>query len=140
MIAAGYGDVIGKYTSVADWRLGHLLWGEPYMESAALGTLAAVQLCVDNTEAISRASPEGLRALMQALLATGDNMLDFGGSQPASGAEHHYSHFWEMKLLREGRPALLHGAKVGVAATKVAEIYSAVRAMSLDEVFALEVF
>ncbi len=134
MIAAGYGDVIGKYTSVADWRLGHLLWDEPFLESAALGTLDAVQLCVDNTEAISQASPDGLRALMQALLATGDNMLDFGGSQPASGSEHHYSHFWEMKLLREGRPALLHGAKVGVAATKVAEIYAAVRAMSLDEV------
>ena len=134
MIAAGYGDVIGKYTSVADWRLGHLLWDEPYMESAALGTLDAVQLCVDNTKAISQALPDGLRALMQALLATGDNMLDFGGSQPASGSEHHYSHFWEMKLLREGRPALLHGAKVGVAATKVAEIYAAVRAMSFDEV------
>ncbi len=134
MIAAGFGDVIGKYTSVADWRLGHLIWGEPYDESVAQGTLKAVQLCVSNTEAISQATPDGVRALMKALLATGDCMLDFGGSQPASGSEHHYSHYWEMKLLREGRPALLHGAKVGVAATKVAELYAAVRAMPISEV------
>ena len=24
------------------------------------------------------------------------------------------SHFWEMKLLREGRHSVLHGAKVGI--------------------------
>jgi glycerol-1-phosphate dehydrogenase [NAD(P)+] len=57
-------------------------------------------------------------------------MLDFGQSRPASGAEHHYSHFWEMKLLHEGRPAVLHGAKVGVATVLVAELYDRLRAIS----------
>ncbi|NLF78302.1 MAG: sn-glycerol-1-phosphate dehydrogenase, partial [Chloroflexi bacterium] len=28
--AAGFGDVIGKTTALADWRLGYLLWGEPH--------------------------------------------------------------------------------------------------------------
>jgi glycerol-1-phosphate dehydrogenase [NAD(P)+] len=60
-------------------------------------------------------------------------MLDFGESRPASGAEHHTSHYWEMKLLREGRPAILHGAKVGVATVMVAQLYDRVRALSRAE-------
>ena len=30
MIAAGVGDVIAKWTSTADWKLGRLLWGDRY--------------------------------------------------------------------------------------------------------------
>jgi glycerol-1-phosphate dehydrogenase [NAD(P)+] len=60
-------------------------------------------------------------------------MLDFGSSLPASGGEHHYSHFWEMKLLREGKPAILHGAKVGVAAIFIAGQYERIRRLSVDE-------
>ena len=43
LIAAGFGDMLGKYTSIADWRLGRLLWEEPYEESIAERTLAAVK-------------------------------------------------------------------------------------------------
>ncbi len=39
---------------------------------------------------------------MEGLIEAGFCMLDFGNSNPASGAEHHMSHYWEMKLLREG--------------------------------------
>ncbi len=115
MIAAGFADMLGKLTSIADWRIGRLVWDEPYDESIAERTLAAVQICIDNAEAIGRGSSDGIAKLMDALLESGYCMLDFGSSRPASGAEHHYSHYWEMKLLREGRPAILHGAKVGVA-------------------------
>jgi glycerol-1-phosphate dehydrogenase [NAD(P)+] len=134
MIAAGFGDMLGKYTSIADWRLGQLLWDEPYDESIALRTLAAVQQCTDNVEGIGRAEPQALGALFDALVESGYCMLDFGQSRPASGAEHHYSHFWEMKLLREGRPAVLHGAKVGVATVLVAGLYDRVRTLSRDQV------
>jgi glycerol-1-phosphate dehydrogenase [NAD(P)+] len=134
LIAAGFGDMLGKYTSVADWRLGRLLWGEPYDDEIAQRTLAAVQYCVDRVDAISEASPDGVRGLLEALIESGYCMLDFGTSRPASGAEHHYSHFWEMKLLREGRPAILHGAKVGVATTLVAELYAQVRRLSHAQV------
>jgi glycerol-1-phosphate dehydrogenase [NAD(P)+] len=134
MIAAGFGDMLGKYTSIADWRLGQLLWDEPYDESIALRTLSAVQQCTDNVEGIGRAEPQALGALFDALVESGYCMLDFGQSRPASGAEHHYSHFWEMKLLREGRPAVLHGAKVGVATVLVAGLYDRVRSLSRDQV------
>jgi len=134
MIAAGFADMLGKLTSIADWRIGHLLWNEPYDESIALRTLAAVQICVDNADAIGQGSPTGIRRLLDALLESGYCMLDFGSSRPASGAEHHYSHYWEMKLLREGRPAILHGAKVGVATVLVAGLYDRIRQLSRQQV------
>lgn len=130
LIAAGLGDMLGKYTSIADWRLGHLLWDEPYDDVIARRTLDAVDFCVDHVDAIGAATPEGVTALLEGLIESGYCMLDFGASRPASGAEHHYSHFWEMKLLREGRPAILHGAKVGVATALAAEQYAKVRRLS----------
>ena len=130
MIAAGFADMLGKLTSVADWRIGRLLWDEPYDEAIARRTLDAVQICIDNADGIGAGEPAGIARLLDALLESGYCMLDFGSSRPASGAEHHYSHYWEMMLLREGRPAILHGAKVGVATVMVAEIYDRVRQLS----------
>lgn len=130
LIAAGLGDMLGKYTSIADWRLGRLLWDEPYDDEIAQRTLTAVQFCADRVDAISEASTDGVSALLEGLIESGYCMLDFGASRPASGAEHHYSHFWEMKLLREGRPAILHGAKVGVATVLVADQYAQIRRLS----------
>lgn len=134
MIAAGFGDMLGKATSVADWRIGRLLWDEPYDESIARRTLTAVDLCVANAPAIGQGDQAAIRVLMEALIESGFCMLDFGTSRPASGAEHHYSHYWEMKLLQEGRPAILHGAKVGVATALVAGYYDQFRRMSRQDV------
>lgn len=133
MIAAGFADMLGKLTSIADWRIGRLLWNEPYEESISVRTLAAVKLCTDNAEDIGQGSPEAVRVLLDALLESGYCMLDFGSSRPASGAEHHLSHYWEMKLLQEGRPAILHGAKVGVATALVAGLYAELRDLSREE-------
>ena len=60
-------------------------------------------------------------------------MLDFGSSRPASGSEHHASHYWEMMLLQQHRPAILHGAKVGFALIHIARQYAQIRAMSRRE-------
>jgi glycerol-1-phosphate dehydrogenase [NAD(P)+] len=127
MIAAGLGDMLGKFTSIADFRLGHLLWHEPYDEEIAQRTLRAAQLCVDHAEEIAQATPAGIRILLDALIESGFCMLDFGNSRPASGIEHHTSHVWEMKLLQAGRPAILHGAKVGYATILAAQLYERVR-------------
>ena len=134
MIAAGFGDMLGKFTSIADFRLGHLLWDEPYDETIARRTLGAAQLCVDQAVEIGNGSPTGIHSLMDALVESGFCMLDFGNSRPASGAEHHYSHYWEMTLLQENRPAILHGAKVGFATILVAQMYEQIGQLSRDQV------
>lgn len=132
MSAAGYADIIGKITSLADWKIGHLIWDEPYDESITQRTQKVIDSCIENRQEIRQRTPRGIETLMHALVESGLCMVDFGESRPASGAEHHLSHFWEMELLRTGRPAILHGAKVGVATVIVANLYERIRATSCD--------
>ncbi len=133
MIAAGFGDMLGKYTALADWRLGHILWDEPYDDEIANRSRRALDHCMAQLDGIARASQAGIRSLMDSLIASGLSMLAFGHSHPASGAEHHISHFWEMLLLRQGRPAILHGAKVGVGCILVASRYQRIIEMDAQE-------
>lgn len=133
MIAAGFGDLIAKLTSVADWELGHLLWGEPYDAAIAERSRNAAWAAVHRLDAIANAECEGVKTLMEGLIESGFCMLDFGETRPASGAEHHISHLWEMMLLREGRHSVLHGAKVGVAVIVSAQRYDAIKAMPRSE-------
>lgn len=123
LVAAGFGDMLGKYTSLFDWRFSHLTAGEPYDEQAALITEQALISCVQHAREIGDRTEAGITALMSALINSGIAMLLFGQSHPASGAEHHLSHYWEMEYLRSGRRALLHGAKVGVACVEIARLY-----------------
>ena len=134
LIAAGFGDMLGKYTSLADWKLGQLLWDEPYSEPVAQRTRHALQGCVRHAPEIGKASEEGIHDLMEGLVESGLCMLEFGNSRPAAGAEHYLSHYLEMKLLRENRPAILHGAKVGVACILVAAYYEKVKQLTRQQV------
>lgn len=134
LIAAGFGDMLGKYTSLADWKLGQLLWDEPYSEPVAQRTRHALQGCVRHAPEIGKASEEGIHDLMEGLVESGLCMLEFGNSRPAAGAEHYLSHYLEMKLLRENRAAILHGAKVGVACILVAAYYEKVKQLTRQQV------
>lgn len=133
LIAAGFGDMLGKITSLADWRLGALLWNEPFDEGIAQRSEAAIEECKRSASAVGQRMPEAVHRLMDLLVESGLCMLDFGDSRPASGAEHHASHYWEMKMLLEKRPAILHGAKVGFALIRVAQQYEKIRGISREE-------
>ena len=85
---------------------------------------------VDAADEIAIASEDGIRALMEGLIESGLCMADFGTSFPASGSEHLLSHFWESRLLVERRPALLHGAKVGVGTVLAAGYWQQVRGLA----------
>ena len=127
MIAAGFGDTIAKFFAVADWRLGSLLWGESFDEAIAGRSVAAARSCVEAAASIGSASPAGIGILMAALVESGLCMAQAGHSRPASGAEHHYSHYWELKLLAEGRPPILHGLKVGIGSLEAARLWELLR-------------
>ncbi|MEY2192699.1 sn-glycerol-1-phosphate dehydrogenase [Neobacillus sp. BF23-41] len=123
MIAAGFGDMLAKYTSLADWKFGHLAYGEPYCPLVAKITREALEICVEKADKLAATDEEGIRILIEALIKSGLAMLLFGQSHPASGGEHHLSHYWEMEFLRQNRPQVLHGAKVGVAVSLLADVY-----------------
>ncbi len=123
LTAAGFGDMLGKYTSLFDWSFSHLMAGEPYDKELAAETSAALEACVMNMDAISRGDEKGVTILMNSLIESGIVMLKFGMSHPASGAEHHLSHYWEMEHIQHGKPQQLHGLKVGFAAIEISKLY-----------------
>jgi glycerol-1-phosphate dehydrogenase [NAD(P)+] len=123
MTAAGFGDMVCKFSALADWRLGALLWDEPWDAAVAGRMRAAAEACAAAAPAIGRGESGGLATLIRGLLESGAAMAELGHSRPASGAEHHLSHFWEMRLLAEKRPPLLHGLKVGVATVITAGLW-----------------
>ena len=133
MIAAGFGDMVCKFSAVADWRLGALLWGESFDEAIARRSVAAANSCVEALADIGAARTDGAAKLMAGLVESGICMALAGHSRPASGAEHQYSHFWEMKLLREGRPPVLHGLKVGIGTLEAARWWHVVGDMDAGE-------
>lgn len=123
MTAAGFGDIIGKYTSLLDWSISGLVANEPYHNLAAHLTRQSLNACVNHVQKISKNEDEGLEILMQSLIESGLVMLVLDFSRPASGSEHHLSHYWEMELLKKDEKQLLHGAKVGVASTIIIDLY-----------------
>lgn len=123
LVAAGFGDMLGKYTSLFDWKFEAVVTGGTYLEKSAEMTRAALESCVRAAESIAARQEDGIRTLMSALVESGLAMLLFGQSHPASGAEHHLSHYWEMEYLRLGKRQLLHGAKVGVACMEISKLY-----------------
>jgi glycerol-1-phosphate dehydrogenase [NAD(P)+] len=134
MVAAGFGDMLGKFTSLADWWLGGLLWDEPYDASLDRRYRATLLECMTEAPEIKRASVKGITSLIGGLIESGLFILESGETHIASGAEHHMSHYWEMKLLQEQRPALLHGAKVGLGTILAARRYDIVRGLSREEI------
>lgn len=136
MAAAGLGDMLGKYTSLADWQLGRILLDEHWCPVTAGMTKHAVDRAVELVPGVREGQPEALGGLMEALLLSGIAILLIGHSRPASGSEHHLSHFWEMRFLERNRKALLHGAKVGAATVLMAGRYEAVRSLPQAEALA----
>lgn len=135
MIAAGFGDMLGKMIALADWQLGQLLWDEPYEESIAAKSRADLKRCIDAVDSIAARKESGIRTLFESLFDSGLNMARAGSSRPASGAEHHMAHFWEMKLDWEHRPPIFHGLKVGYACLWAANAYAKLR--TFDQSFAI---
>ncbi len=123
LTASGVGDVLGKYTSLFDWKVGEILTGEYLCEGICGLEYEAIDAVRD---AIRHRSPETERdytvKVMEALLLSGLAMQLTGNSRPASGAEHHMSHLWEMHCINEDSDAL-HGEKVGVGLLYVLREY-----------------
>ena len=123
MIQAGVGDLLGKIISRADWKLSHLLTGEAHCDRIQQRVNQAIDLTVQQMDSLSVTSEEFAETLMQGLILSGEAITLFGGSRPASGAEHQLAHFWKKLALEEGRTVGLHGQKVGCATRIVLKVY-----------------
>ncbi|MBQ2667858.1 MAG: sn-glycerol-1-phosphate dehydrogenase [Clostridia bacterium] len=123
MLTAGFGDIIGKYTALADWRLARDINGEYYCNEVVELVEKAVEKCAANAAGLCVRDEEAVKAVTEALILSGIAIGLVGVSRPASGAEHHFSHYWEVIALQNGEEHPLHGNSVGVAAVISASLY-----------------
>ncbi len=104
---SGVGDLVAKFTAIADWKLAFHAVGEPVDDFAALMSDGSVHAVLSHPAL----DAEGVRLLATALLMNGVAMEVCGSSRPASGSEHLISHALDAG---SARPRL-HGLQVGVA-------------------------
>ena len=119
MLSAGVGDILGKYNCLTDWRLSALVNGEYHCATIEGIMRSAIDKTMQAARKLTERSEDDIRTLTEGLVLSGIAMDFAGNSRPASGAEHHISHFFEMQFLFDGIPAILHGTKVGVATITV---------------------
>ena len=121
--AAGYGDLLGKVTAGADWLVADALGIEPIHDEAWRLVQDPLRGWLADPAAVRAGDRAALERLFEGLTVVGIAMQCASSSRPASGAEHRFSHLWEMEAISEGRPAHLHGAKVGIGSIATAALY-----------------
>ena len=129
LTASGVGDLLGKYICLSDWRIAQAMTGEEIcpalmeLEYAVIDELEGViAKAGDAVRETGPAHTEYVCRVMEGLVLSGLAIQLNGNSRPASGAEHHLSHFWEMARINEDIPAL-HGEQVGIAALLLLDYY-----------------
>lgn len=132
MIVAGLGDILGKYTCLLDWKMAHLIEGEYYCKQINDMVRASIQIVVEESSKIKERDPKAIKHLAEALVLTGVAMSFVGNSRPASGSEHHLSHYWEMQFQMEGKKPVLHGVKVGIGMLAVVKMYQKLAEENID--------
>ncbi len=122
LTASGISDLLGKHIAIADWRIAHIVTGEYICERVCAMALEAVETTCTCSSQLRAGDFAAYEHLMYGLLLSGLAMQMVGNSRPASGAEHHLSHLWEMEVLNPHIDAL-HGEKVSVGLMHCARLY-----------------
>lgn len=115
LVRSGVGDIMAKYTALADWKMAHVLTNELLCEKIYSIMQNAADTVMQSVPGIVRGEESAYADVTYALIMSGIAMQMMGNSRPASGAEHHISHMIEMEP--EAFPVkfpAMHGEKTGV--------------------------
>jgi glycerol-1-phosphate dehydrogenase [NAD(P)+] len=137
MTASGYADLLGKVTSGADWLIADALEVEKIDPMSWSLVQDHLRGWTDSPAALRAGDQESTERLMEGLILSGLGMQSYQSSRTASGAEHQFSHLWEMEGLGHGeghrRTPLSHGFKVGVGTVAIAALYEPILERDLGD-------
>lgn len=122
MISAGYGDIIGKYSCLNDWKLSAFINGEHFCDKTYDLTMDCVKRVEPMAKALMSRDADTVADLFEALVLVGVAMSFTGSSRPASGSEHHLSHFFEITGILDGKDYLPHGIDVAFSTIETAKL------------------
>ena len=114
LAASGYADLIAKIPAAADWMLADVAGSEKIDEFSWGLVQDGLKEALADPAAVAAGDVEKTQALADGLLMSGFAMQAIQSSRPASGAEHQYSHCWDMEDLCVDGKHVSHGFKVGI--------------------------
>jgi glycerol-1-phosphate dehydrogenase [NAD(P)+] len=127
MTSSGYGDLLAKITAGADWIIADALQIEPIKENEWSLVQGPLREATGRPAELNAGDSDATAALIEGLVMSGLAMQAASSSRPASGAEHQFSHLWEMEGLGQdpphGEPPLSHGFKVALGTVSIAALY-----------------
>lgn len=138
MLQAGFGDMLAKYISIAEWRISHEITGEYYCERVAELIRTSLRQCVNNAAGLLNRDEDAVKAVFEGLVISGAAMSFAKVSRPASGVEHYFSHIWDMRSLAFGSKSELHGIQCAVATTVACGLYERLLTIVPDKRTALD--
>ncbi len=140
--AAGYGDLASKLTAGADWIIADFVGVDPIEEKVWNIIQPKLKGWLESPEAFASGDEEKLSGVFEGLNLSGLAMQILGRSRPAadssraaSGAEHMFSHIWEMSghLGADGNP-VSHGFQVSLGIMCVTAMYELLFSMEAREI------
>ncbi len=121
---AGFGDLLARYVSYADWYLGYKCKNlDKYTEVPKMLLDKKLEYLVENADRIKAGDEYAYTMLTKTLLSAGISMSIVGMSTPISGFEHVISHVLDMISNLKNEKTTLHGIQVGIATLLVAYAY-----------------
>ena len=123
MLVSGIGDMLAKYVSICEWRIGHLVTGEYYCEEVASIMRTAARKCTQNAAGLLKRDETAVAAVFEGLILGGVAMNYAEVTRPASGVEHYFSHIWDMRALEFGTPSDFHGIQCAIGTRYAIGIY-----------------
>lgn len=133
MTASGYADLLAKVTAGADWIVADALGHEAIDSRAWSIVQGGLKQALGDPDGARRGDSGAIFALTQGLMLGGFAMQWSRSSRPASGAEHQFSHLWDMEHHVHNGHAPSHGFKVGLATLVITAFYEALLRQPLDE-------
>lgn len=122
MIKAGYGDILGKFSALNDWKLSHVVNGEYFCDFVYNLTYDSMMKTLELADGLLNRDETGVATLMEALVTVGIAMSFAGSSRPASGSEHHLSHYFEITGIADGTDYFPHGLDVAYSTVVTSRI------------------
>jgi glycerol-1-phosphate dehydrogenase [NAD(P)+] len=131
--ASGYADLAAKCPAGADWIVADALGIDPIDPANWEMVQSRLRFWMADAAGVQRRDEEVLRQLTTALMITGFAMQAACSSRPVSGAEHQFSHLWDMEHHTHEGFTPSHGFKVGIGSLASLSLYEALLNLDIEQ-------
>jgi len=133
MTAAGFGDLFAKITAGADWILADAMGVEAIDNQGWSIVQDGLHDTLSDPQGIASGNMDAVSKLIEGLMLGGFAMQWAKSSRPASGAEHQFSHLWNMEHFLNHGEHISHGFQVSLGTLAITALYEQVIETPFDK-------